>query len=84
MAPDGTLLAASANGETCESIRVWSLPAGKVMATLEGFNSYIFGPISSQGTLLAVGGQDREGQVLVWDLRSGCSAGYLSDPSPRR
>ena len=76
--PDGKRLAVSV---TDDSVWLWSLADGAHIATLEGFNAWVFGPITSRGTLVASGGRDAEGTVVAWDLGPGCTARHLVDPA---
>jgi WD40 repeat protein len=62
--PDGSLLASSGDDGT---VQLWSVDAGKSVATLRGHNGPVFGiAFSPDGTILATLGE--QGSLYVWQV----------------
>jgi WD40 repeat protein len=69
-------LLASASGDG--SVRVWELPAGRKVATLQGHSSTVFGAaVSADGRLVASGSGD--GTIKLWDTLSDTCLGTLRE-----
>jgi WD40 repeat protein len=77
MSPDGTLLVSGSDDKT---IKLWSLPEGKLLNTLEGHSDWVRSvTISPDGTLLASGSYDKT--VRLWTLPEGEPNWCLFDPA---
>jgi WD40 repeat protein len=67
ISPDGTILA---SGSSDKTIKLWELPAGRLLNTLEGHSSDIVSlAINPNGTLLV--SAERNGKIKFWNLPGG-------------
>jgi hypothetical protein len=65
--PDGKILA---SGSVDKTVKLWSLPEGKLLATLEGHQNSVFSlAVTPDGKLLASGSYDAT--VKLWSLPKG-------------
>jgi hypothetical protein len=68
-----------ASGSNDNSVKLWSLPDGKLLATLTGHKSSILKlAISPDGKMMASG--DRDGVVILWDIEKRSFLNFLFDP----
>jgi WD40 repeat protein len=79
--PDGRLLASGSEDAT---IKLWSLPDGKLVNTLQGDSSYVQSvAISRDGRMLASGSD--YGNIMLWSLPDGKQLPVcLMDPAVSR
>jgi WD40 repeat protein len=71
ISPDGRLLASGAGGLGGDStIKLWSLPEGVLLKTLQGHTNWVYAlAISADGRLLASAGSDHT--IKLWSLPEG-------------
>jgi WD40 repeat protein len=75
VSPDGALLA---SGSSDKTIKLWSLPEGKLLRTLEGHAGWVESlAVSPDGALLASG--DLGGTIKLWSLPEGALVSCLMD-----
>ena len=66
--PDGTTLATAAGNQEDFAIRLWDVPTGKSLGTLDGHEDIIWGlAFSPDGKLMA--SASRDGTAKVWEWR---------------
>ena len=74
--PDGSVLASVSHDAT---IKLWTLPKGDLLTSLQCPFGISAVAISPSGTLLAAG--DVKGAITLWDLRTGRFLSFLFDPA---